>query len=74
MLGDVLKIPATKLETLLTELKASQDEDHENDFGGGNKKGMFESVTHRPDAAMCDFIRSMDRHELQDIIIKAFEE
>lgn len=74
VLGDVLKIPATKLETLLTELKASQDEDHENDFGGGNKKGMFESVTHRPDAAMCDFIRSMDRHELQDIIIKAFEE
>lgn len=73
VLGDVLKIPSTKLEALLTELKTSQDEE-EGNFGNGGKKGMFESVTHRPDAEMCEFIRSMDQRDLQNIIIEAFKE
>lgn len=71
VLGDVLKIPASKLETLLTEVKASQDDEQD---GADNHKGMFESVTHRPDTDMCEFIKSMDKRELQNIIIKAFED
>lgn len=67
VLGDVLKLPAERLEELLSDLSGSHGDEHDDEHG------MFESVTHRPDAEMCEFIKSMDKQTLQSIIIKAFE-